>query len=1051
MILTRNSRRSINIDFEVNKKITAGKLDELLLIVPTNRKCRYLKKELISLSPRKTTGKINLETIGTFSTKLLFDNSDASSKIISDAAASVLIKQSFQDIKPKYFSYYKKDVPAGTLDRIKNVISEYKKHGITPKTLLEESKSLEGSERLKAEDIAAVFDKYQNKCDELELKEIGDIYSKLLETNQTEFEKKFRTLYPEVNLVIINGFDEFTSPEIEVITCSSNVKELELFIYFDYYNYNQLIFSHLDKCYNKFSAKGFKEIEDKSQIVFNEFQNTLRSKLFKTKTSDKVKRFEIDLIRLKAGDRVEEIELIAKETKELILIRNIEPDKICLAFNLIQSYSPIIRDIFTNFGIPFNLTDRYSLSTSPIVISLINFLEILENDFYYKNIFRSLSLNYLKIAQIDLSNLLKASVNLKVVSGYKNWIDSLNDALHQPTVYEDNERGISDRDREVYTKALGDIKKIFELLKPFAKALTISEFKEAFYNLIFSFEIPALLVNSKDDTTEKNIKAFEEFSSTINELLDLFRLEYKDDEKFPLKFFLNNIRTAVASARYNIKEKPGYGVQITTINEIRGLKFDYLFISGLCDGDFPTRYVPEIFFSGSYVKNEKNHQTEESYHFYQSLCSWNKRLYLTHPVKEERRELVTSNFLDEFLSLFSVTEKSSLNYQDNLYNKEELLKHIGKVGIENIEKDEAFKNLNINLKTIKHAVEIDKLRTENPFGESEYTGFISKKLLPNSKEKLESLKNKEYSISQLETYEACPYKYFAERILNLEPIEEPTEEIEALEMGSLLHSILYEFYTELKTKKILLYQADDKQFQEAEDLIFKIAEAKVEAANFNAALSFFEIEKILGINGNRKNSILYKFLEEERNNDGGYVPEYFELSFGNINQNGEDFSARGGFKVGETKFRGKIDRVDVDHNEKRFRVIDYKLGGKKPSTEDLYKGLSLQLPLYMYAAKKLIQAQLKKDYEPARSEIYSLKYSEEKFGRQPIKLSRKRTTAEEDVELNEELIKICLESVEKYVAAIQEGKFHLSTLEDREAKVCQYCNFRAICRIQEAS
>ncbi|OGU39851.1 MAG: hypothetical protein A2315_16085 [Ignavibacteria bacterium RIFOXYB2_FULL_35_12] len=1045
MILTKNSRTSVDIDLEVNQKINAGKLNELLLIVPTNRKSRYLKKELISLSPGKSTGKIFLETIGTFSTKLLLDHSDASSKIISDAASSVLIKQSFQDVKLKYFSYYKKDVPTGTLDRIKNVVSEYKKHGITPKLLLEESKSLEGSEKLKAEDIAVIYEQYQNKCDELGLNEIGDIYLKLLEKNQNEFEKKFRTLFPEVDLVVINGFDEFTSPEIEIITRSANVMNLELFIYFDYYNYNHSIFSHLDKCYNKFSAKGFKEIEDKSQVVYNEFQNTVRGRLFKPKTKDKVKRFEKDLIWLKAGNRVEEIELIAKEAKKLILNHNVEPDKICLAFNLIQNYSPVIRDVFTNFGIPFNLTDRYSLSTSPIVIALINFLEILENDFYYKNIFRSLSLNYLKIAQIDLSNLLKASVNLKIVSGYKNWVDKLNDALHQPTVYEDNERGITDREREVYTKALSDIKKIFELLKPFTKLLTISEFKEAFYNLIFSFEIPALLVNSKDDTTEKNIKAFEEFLSTINELLDLFRLEYKDDEKFPIKFYLNNIRTAVSSSRYNIKEKPGYGVQITTINEIRGLKFDYLFISGLCDGDFPTRYVPEIFFSGSYVKNEKNHQTEERYHFYQSLCSWNKRLYLTHPVKEERRELVTSNFLDEFLSLFSVTEKSSLNYEDNLYSKEELLKYIGKVRIENIEEDEAFKNLNIDFKTIKHAAEIDKLRTENPFGESEYTGFVSKKLLPNSKEKLEALKSKEYSISQLETYAACPYKYFAERILNLEPIEEPSEEIEALEMGSLLHSILYEFYTELKRKKIILHEASDKQFQEAEDLIFKIAEAKIEAANFNAALSFFEIEKILGINGKRKNSILYKFLEEERNNDEGYVPEYFELSFGKISQSGEEF------KIGETKFRGKIDRVDVDHSEKRFRVVDYKLGGKKPSTEDLYKGLSLQLPLYMYAAKKLIQAQLKKDYEPAGSEIYSLKYQEEKFGRQSIKLSRKKTTPEEDIELNEQLIKICLKAVEKYIAAIQEGKFHLSMLEDRETKVCQYCNFRAICRIQEAS
>ena len=65
-----------------------------------------------------------------------------------------------------------------------------------------------------------------------------------------------------------------------------------------------------------------------------------------------------------------------------------------------------------------------------------------------------------------------------------------------------------------------------------------------------------------------------------------------------------------------------------------------------------------------------------------------------------------------------------------------------------------------------------------------------------------------------------------------------------------------------------------------------------------------------------------------------------------------------------------------------------------------------------------------------------------------LSLAEKKTTTEEDVELNEEIIKIYLEAVEKYVAAIQGGKFHLSTLEDRETKVCQYSNFRAICRIQ---
>lgn len=1040
MILTKNSRKSIDIDLEVNQRIKAGKLNELLLIVPTNRKSRYLKKEIISLSPGKSTGKINLETIGTFASKLLFDTSDYSDKIISDAAASILLKQSFQETKLQFFSYYKKEIPTGTLDRIRSVISEYKKHGITAEVLTEELKLLEGSEKIKAEDIVDVYEKYLQKCEVIALKEIGDIYSKLLELNPPVFEEHFRKLFPEVNLVIINGFDEFTSPEIKIINQTAAIKAVELFVYFDYYKFNWQIFSHLDKCYEKFISHGFLEIEDKSPVVLNEFQNILRSKLFKPKTESKIKRFEDHLVVIKAEDRVEEVELIAKEIKELIVTNKIELDKICMAFNLIQKYSPIIRDVFSSFGIPFNLTDRYSLSTSPVVIAFINFLEILENDFYYKNIFRALSLNYLKAAQINLPNLLKASVQLKVVSGYKNWVDKLQNAIHQPSKYEDNDSFVSKREKEIYQTALEDIKKLFKLLSPFAEKLSVAEFKQAFTDLVFAFEIPRQLVNNKDEEAEKNIKAFEEFLSNIYEMLNLFSLEYKSDEKFPLKFYLNNIRTAVSSARYNVKEKPGFGVQITTINEIRGLKFDYLFIGGLCDGDFPTRYQPEIFFSGSYMKNEKVHQTEERYHFYQSLCSWEKRLYLTQPMNEERRELVSSNFLDAFLSLFSVKEKSIADYAGKVFNKEEMLIHIGQNGIKNFKHNEIVDDLNIDLKTIEHSFRVDSLRRENPFAENDYTGFIADEAAIES---LKNLSDKNYSISQLETYAHCPYKYFAERILNLQPIEEPSEELEALELGSLLHSILYEFYSQLKKKKIILNRASENEFRQAEALIFKIAKEKVDAANFNAALSFFEIEKILGINENPRNSILYKFLEAEKDSEEGFIPEYFELKFGKIDQSEEDF------KIGKTKFRGKIDRVDADHKQKLITVVDYKLSGKKPSKEDLYAGLSLQLPLYMYAAKKLISAQLKKDYEPAGAEIYSLKYQEEKFGRQPINLSRKRTTLEEEIELNKELINISLEAVQKYVSAIEEGKFHLSMLEDRETKVCQYCNFRAICRIQE--
>ena len=179
MILTKSNEKYIDLDFVIDEKIKSKSLNELLLIVPTNRKSRNLKKDLISLSPNQSTEVINLETIGTFSTNLLFSESKSSAKVLSEAASTVLIKQSISECKLNYFSNYKKEIPFGTLERIKNVISEYKRHGITSGNLNEEVKNLSGSEKLKAEDISKIYEAYLLKCRELNVKEIGDIYYEL--------------------------------------------------------------------------------------------------------------------------------------------------------------------------------------------------------------------------------------------------------------------------------------------------------------------------------------------------------------------------------------------------------------------------------------------------------------------------------------------------------------------------------------------------------------------------------------------------------------------------------------------------------------------------------------------------------------------------------------------------------------------------------------------------------------------------------------------------------------------------------------------------------
>ncbi len=1053
MILTKEKITQLDIDRLVNDFIEQGKVNELLIVVPTNRKLRNLKKEIISDSPGMSASTINVETITTLSSKLL------ESKItfipLSEAAASVLIKQCAEKIDFNYLINYKNSIPFGTLDRIKNVISEYKKHGITPVELEQESQKLQKSEQLKALDIAEIFKRFLVLCQELKTFDVGDVYRNLNNLSLENFLTSFKENYSNVKTIVVNGFDEFTKLEINLIDRLARIENVPLYINFDYFNFNPAIFSHLDKCYKSLENKGFKKIRDNSPSAILPFQQKVRDYLFLDKAAKPTDEFKKDIIRITASNREREVELIAKEIKNLILNENVEPHKICVSFNIINKYSPIVRDIFEVYEIPVNLTDRLSLAKSYPVIAIINLLEIIENDFYYKNIFRALSSGFIKIEGISLTNLFNTAVKLKIVIGKNNWLNRIKEKIERIKYFSSDE-DFSEDEIKYYQKAFTDIEKIDALLKPFSVKLTIDEFLLNLKKMIVEVKLPLLLLEEASSKEEENIKGVTAFIQTLTEIFELLKNEKGSKEKFKLNFYLEQIRTFSSWARFNVKEKSNYGVQVTTVNEIRGLNFDYLFISGLCDGDFPTRYNPEIFFSGSFARFEQIHQTEERYHFYQSLCSWNKKLYLTNPMLNGDKELVESNFLRDFEKLFETTKISEENFEGKIYSKSDLLEEFGKQfrsSKSNVELPE-IKEFNFSTQEILNAIKVDENRAKQLESPDEFSGIIlnANDEATTINSALKEFSDKQYSVSELENYAKCPYKYFAERILNLEVLEEPEEEVEAIEIGSLLHSILFKFYMVVKEQGIIIKNCDEKTFAKVEKILFDIAEEKTSEVFFDSVYTFYEKEKIFGIGGSKRESILYKFLEEERNDADEFNPAYFETSFGRIRKDEFDteLSTIDPIEVDDIKFRGKIDRIDFNELTQSINIIDYKLGGKKPTKDELWNGLSLQLPFYLYAAGKLLSSKIGDRVEGELMYIYSLKYRKEDFGKKKVSLTTKRKDVDVKA-LNEELLESTLNHIRKYVRSITEGKFSLSPHDDREKLVCCYCQFKSICRIQEVS
>ncbi|MCB9210499.1 MAG: exodeoxyribonuclease V subunit gamma [Ignavibacteriales bacterium] len=1038
MILAKGNIKEINIDEFIDSKINSNQLDKIILVVPTNRKLRDLKKKIIDNFTQAPLNKIYIETLSTLTTKVLKEFKNFTT--LSEAASTILIKECVEELELSYFSAYSRGVPFGTLDKIKNVISEYKKHGIKPFSLLKESEKLLGGEKNKAIDIAKIYDLYLQKTNILSALEIGDIYSSILEINENDFLKIFSELFGEFDQILLDGFDEFTNSELKIIEKISKSLEIDVIINFDYFHGNYNLFTHLEDTYNSLLEIGFKQIEDKTPIEQFGFRKAVRSNLFQYENYNPNSKFKDIIFKASVNSRIEEIELIAKNIKQQILDEKISPENICVAFNLITNYSSLVRDIFTKYKIPINLTDRIPLKTSPPVIAAIGLLELVENDFYYNDLVRLLSNKFFQIDNIDLNNLLFVANNLKIKSGLQNWKNSINDALIILKYQSDINFLEKNKIEAKYKKALFDINYLSEIIAPLNKKLDYNEFLLIFKKILLKLKLPYTVLENAKNKEEEFIKSLTVFLQTLNEVLILLGKE--KNEKQSLSFYIDHIRTISNWARFNVKEKSDQGVLVTSVNEIRGLKFDYLYLGGMCDGDFPTKYSPEIFFSGSFRKKELIHQTEERYHFYQTLCCWNKKIFLTIPQKDSESELVESTFIKDLEKVFEFSQSDS--DETKIFSKEQLQINYS----QNKSNAELRKIIEKNDLAIEKLDDQNKIRIErnkNPFTEYEYNGFLSKD--ENIKNYLKAFSEREFSISQLEIFAKCPFKYFAERILKLEPIEEPTEEAEPIELGNVLHSILYEFYNKVVNEKIEIGNLGTKEFNNLKSILFEIAEEKISNLNLKSPLAFFEKEKILGINGQKENSILFKFLIEETK-ENSLKPELFEVEFGNFySENKNGFPP---LQIDNLKLRGKIDRIDIDHENKIFNVIDYKLKGKKPTIKDLMDGISLQLPVYLLAGKQILSNIYENDLEGNEMIIYSLHFKDDNFGPSKVNLTRKRNLSfDEKVKLNKELTDQTEQKISEYHQNIIEGKFHLSPLEDRDDKICKYCDFRSFCRLQE--
>lgn len=310
------------------------------------------------------------------------------------------------------------------------------------------------------------------------------------------------------------------------------------------------------------------------------------------------------------------------------------------------------------------------------------------------------------------------------------------------------------------------------------------------------------------------------------------------------------------------------------------------------------------------------------------------------------------------------------------------------------------------------------------------------------------------SVSQVESYAQCPFRYFSDYILKLAPREE--YRVQSNDIGSFLHHMLelslLEYRNDIKgkpeTQVQSIYDSFVKRdfFQWAEKIFWQTVKADDCPLTRDPAFLASFSGRMIRMAAYSLKAILLGISPQ------GFQPDKLEWRFGSSPETALQVAVNQEYNV---RFRGIIDRIDLSA-QKGFRVIDYKSGNKNIDYNQLFHGLSLQLPLYLRA----YQSQ-SKDSKPMGAGYFYLTAPLAQIGSLPAPPVEKALEAElekiyalRSMDLDSSGLELAgayaSRKVAEYCRQMVAGDFSarpqcVST--DKSKLPCGYCDFIAICGI----
>lgn len=1080
-IITSDTNRLL-ID-KVTQEISdlAGKnLEENYCLIVPEKFSVTMEKLLLQKSKSHTFLNVQVVTLSRLLYKLLPSTNNYLSKNMGIMTTKKVIIENYD----RLVCYKKTAKTMGFAENIYDTISELKNSKVTPEDYYAKNKTGTSLD-IKLHDIFLLYNEYENFLKKEGLVDASDRFD-LLATEISKSE------YIKNSNVYIMGYDSTTRSGMGVFSAiASRAKSITCACLDNSGKWNSYVcppemlnnYLELAKQLGQ-SPLVVKAMESKMTVAHHIANNLYAYPYSKMKVNGEVAIYEAQTV-------IEELRVVAQDIRRQIMENALRYRDFAIVCQDIENIKDLISMVFGEYKLPYFLDSAEKLTDHPLARFVESALNVIRKNYSVEEV-------------LGLCANIFSGVDAERYSGFENYVVkyAINyDDFKKPfkIIKKDLDEPAKSEQSRAEEVRLEVVSKLMQVEKIIKSASVASEYAQGISLLFELFNVDEKLETFGGMLTEYGKVAIKDASKQVKQKIEELLVgadKIFADTKIGFDEYFAVVQSGLASETISLIPVSVDNIFIGNISTSKFFGVKNLYVVGAVDGAIP------------FVKDDCGIIVDKELQLISSTLG--KKIEPTIKTINSREKFKLINILQEF------SEKLTISYSLSGKTGEEqrpssLVREISKIfyrvedskPLEPITKERMVRFRGImseqdkassyayEFSTIPVAVRgllnyINKVRNDEPvidpkiysslyrvltLGYRDQAGIIVDTLFAPPKEGLKNagrlyFKDNKTSVTQLECYFSCPFKFFANYGLRLRPREEAY--LKSVDYGNVLHEIAERYIKNIKKYEIDSGKPLSEKQEELEKLINKVfSEEKLQLATNKYMLLQLKKEAFRLID-----ALTYQYRESN------FKPIGEEVRFGN------EGDMLPGVDVGRRiRVAGKIDRLDMFKDY--YRVVDYKTGHIDLSPKATYYGQKVQLFLYLKAMRKLRKKPAGAFYLPIRNvfvdendgDNYSTYKMQGYFNQDPevVKNMDRRISPEnnksdivnisvsgskENKETNQivasgqnALTERDIRELEDYVCAmcadavgeILSGYTETSPIESDGRTPCEYCEYRSAC------